>query len=98
MPDENPPALFRTPDNIEWQFIHTFSDRDKMQKFRRENCCRFITGDKTGLRIRFPCQLKYSDNCQFMLLALRTTKEGYHVYKHGQHQHNNQPLVQQMSK
>src|SRR4051794_38902119 len=27
------------------------------------------------------------NNCQFMLLAMETTKHRYHVYKHGEHNH-----------
>jgi hypothetical protein len=93
MPDADPPKIYSTLDNIEWTFIRTFSDHDKMDEFRYVNHCECSSRGKTCWRqVRFPCLRKSSDNCQFMLLAMRSTKQRFHVYKHGQHQHNNHPV------
>jgi hypothetical protein len=95
--DENPPKICRTPDNIEWQFLQTFSDLDKMHKFRLENQC-YQTGcdDEIGkwCRIRFYCKCRFSHGCKFMLLAVKTTTQEYLVYTHGEHKHNNKHLTQ----
>jgi hypothetical protein len=86
MPHANPPRIFRTPDNIEWTFIKTLSDFDKMNDFRRKKLCKAKAGKQTQLRIRFSCGQRFKKSkCPFMLLALKTTKQGYHVYKHGEH-------------
>jgi hypothetical protein len=37
MPHANPQTTFRTPDNNEWKFLQTFSNYDKLDKFRRRN-------------------------------------------------------------
>jgi hypothetical protein len=92
MPDANPPAIFRTPENIEWTFLQTVPDYDILQKFRVENRCRdrYKNVEKWG-KIRLPCTSKSTHNCPFTLLALKTTTNGYHVYKHGQHTHTKHP-------
>jgi hypothetical protein len=91
MTDANPPAIFRTADNMEWQFLQTLPDYEKMQKFRRENHGHGHSrasrrgGEKFG-RARFFCKSRNKQNqCKFMLLAIKTTRNGYHVYKHGKH-------------
>jgi hypothetical protein len=98
MPDANPPAIFRTEDNIEWTFFQTIPDYTKMDKFRYKNQClsrKSKVLDEKSWRIRFACQRKRRHNCEFMLLAMKTAKKGYHVYKHGEHNH---PLSKQRSK
>jgi hypothetical protein len=87
MPAENPPRIFRTADNIEWTFLRTFADFDQMHEFRRKSQCTIIAGRESNQRFRLPCNLKKYRNCQFKLLALKTTKQGYHVYKFGEHSH-----------
>jgi hypothetical protein len=90
MPHKNPPTIFRTPDNMEWTFLETFPDYEKLQKFRHRNKCQLSTSqakNEKALRMRYWCLRKLMNNCKFMLLALKTTKEGYHVYKHGEHNH-----------
>jgi hypothetical protein len=86
MPDANPPLIHVTEDNVEWPFIQTFADYEIMNKFRRKNQCK-SEGNEKQRRIRFHCSSRRysSDNCQFMLLALKTTNNRYHVYKHGEH-------------
>jgi hypothetical protein len=101
MPDENPPKIFRTPDGNEWQFLQTFSDFDQTNKFRHKNQCRSTMDKKDidSLRIPFYCSRRYYKTinekevckCKFTLMALKTHKGGYHVYKHGEH--NNHPTV-----
>jgi hypothetical protein len=88
MPPENPPKIYRTPDNIEWQFLQSFSDFDKMQQFRAENQCKNTWDCEKWGRIRFVCKRKRSHNCKFVLLAMKTTNQGFHVYKHGEHKHD----------
>jgi hypothetical protein len=86
MLDANPPAIYRTPaDNIEWTFHGTFPDNGKLEKFRYENECRSTHTDKKGVRIRYHCYCRASHGCKFMLVAMKTIKQHYHVYKHGQH-------------
>src|SRR4051812_44888569 len=85
MPDANPPKTFRTADKMEWTFLQTFPDYDKIQKFRHKNKCLRIHGacDAKWCRIRYHCLRKRKNNCEFMLLAMKTAKQCYHVYKHG---------------
>jgi hypothetical protein len=100
IPDENPPKMYRTPDGIEWQFIQTFADYDEMNTFREENQCRSRYDGEKWCRIRFVCKRTSSHNCKFMLLAMKTTKQEYHFYKHGEHNHNdnNEDELAQRSK
>jgi hypothetical protein len=88
MSDKNPPRIFHTADNIEWAFLQTFPDYEKLQKFRLNNHS-FASWPGKRNRIRFYCNSGRgrAQNCKFMLLALKTTKRGYHVYKHGEHNH-----------
>jgi hypothetical protein len=87
MQAENPPTIFRTPgDNIEWTYLQTFPDYKQMQEFRHKIQCQ-SKGKESHQRFRFPCNVRYNRNCQFKLLALKTTSEGYHVYKLGEHNH-----------
>jgi hypothetical protein len=89
MPHEKPPTIFRTTDNIEYKFLQTFSNFDKMEKFRQKNHCQTTKSKKNGSRIRYYCMHRYKmKDCKFTLLAVKTTKKGYHVYKHGEHKHN----------
>jgi hypothetical protein len=89
MPHKIPPRIFRTPDNIEWTFLETFPDYERLQKFRLNNHSYATNSDGKKSRIRFYCYPKPRrvHNCKFKLLALKTSKEGYHVYKHGEHNH-----------
>jgi hypothetical protein len=87
MPSENPPKILGTADNIEWQFLQTLPDYGKMQKFRVKNQCKGQSEDANWCRIRYPCYRKRNNNCQFLLLALKTAKQCYHIYKHGEHNH-----------
>jgi hypothetical protein len=99
MPDANPPMIFRTVDNLEWQFLETFPDYGKMQEFRHKHQSRSETNaNETWCRIRIFCKRKYykNNNCKFMLLALKTTEQRYHVYKHGEH--NKHPIVKPYKK
>jgi hypothetical protein len=86
-PDSNPPSIFHTPDNIEWTLLQTLPDYDTLDKFRRKNQCKFTASDEDRLRIRYYCTRKRFGNCKFMLLALKTTKKGYHIYSYGEHNH-----------
>jgi hypothetical protein len=88
MPDANPPKIFHTPDNAEWTFLQSFADYDKMQEFRHKNQCKTKTYVDVWLRIRFNCNRRWRHNCKFQLLAMKTTKHGFHVYKHGEHNHD----------
>jgi hypothetical protein len=76
---------------MEWTFLQTFPDYDKLQEFRHKNKCQLCTSkekDEKALRVRYSCpRRKRMNNCEFMLLARKTTKEGYHVYKYGEHNH-----------
>jgi hypothetical protein len=88
MPEENPSKIYCTPDNIEWTFLQTFSSYDRMQKFRRKNKCQSVKSNAKWCRIRFHCNGQYNENqCKFMLLAMKTTNQGYHIYTHGKHNH-----------
>jgi hypothetical protein len=87
MPVENPPDIFRTEDNIEWKFVQTLPDYAQLQGFQRKSQCIVSTGRESHRRVRQPCCRKRSHNCQFKLLALKTTKKGYHVYVFGEHNH-----------
>jgi hypothetical protein len=80
LPDENPKEFYYTPDRIEWKFLQTLPNEEQMKKFCGENHCPYKPQS-----IRFPCNRKLSHNCKFMLLKLKTTQLGYHVYKHGEH-------------
>jgi hypothetical protein len=89
IPDATPPKTFRTVDNIEWKFLKTISDYGKLDKFRHKNRCKTnCCARDSWRRIRYNCNNKLYSKCQFMLLALKTTKQGYHVYKHGKHNHH----------
>jgi hypothetical protein len=88
MPDANPPMIFGTPDNIEWQFLQTFPEYAKLDQFRRKNHASATTGNAKSWRIRFYCNNRSRQNCNFMFLALKTTKHKYHVFKHGEHNHH----------
>jgi hypothetical protein len=83
MPDANPPAVYPM-DDIEWTFQGTFPDNGKLNKFRYEHECNHTT-DRGCTRFRFYCRCRYTNDCNFMLLAMKTTKQRYHVYKHGEH-------------
>jgi hypothetical protein len=85
---ENPQKVFCTEDDSEWTFVQTFPDFDQMQEFRRKNQCK-TRWDKNAWTIACHCNRKYTHNCKFILLALKTTKNGYHIYKQGKHKHNN---------
>jgi hypothetical protein len=87
MPDASPPKLFRTPDNIEWAFLKECSAFDKLEEYRYENQCKYKAGVVTWSRVRFHCNRKFTHNCEFSLLAMKTIKEGYYVYKKGEHNH-----------
>jgi hypothetical protein len=90
MPAENPPTIFRSPDNIEWKFIQTFDNFDEMDKFRRKNYTHAKTwAENSWQKTRLYCYRRFKHNCPFMLLAMMSTKQEYHVYGHGQHEHNN---------
>jgi hypothetical protein len=102
MPHANPPKIFVTPDSIEWTFLQTIRDDTKMDKFRHKNNCKIIQQkDKKCLRKRFRyfCYRKFSKwKCQFMLLAMKNTNLGYHVYQYGEHNHPLQPKIKNKSK
>jgi hypothetical protein len=88
MPDANPAKSFCTAENIEWTFLQTFPDYGKLQNLRLKNKCLRKHGlDVKWRRIRYCCHRKNSHNCEFMLLAMKTAKQCYHVYKHGEHNH-----------
>jgi hypothetical protein len=87
MPDANPPAIFRTADNSEWKFLQTVPDYGKLQKFQRNSLSHPTRGDEKSWRIRFYCNRRSSCNCNYMWLAVKNTKKGYHVYKRGKHNH-----------
>jgi hypothetical protein len=91
MRHENPPAIFLTPDNIEFKFLRTLPDYAKLDKFRHKNHCKKKKALPKYLRFRFSCNYcrAYAYNCPFKLLAMKTTKQAYHVYGHGEHKHNN---------
>jgi hypothetical protein len=97
MPAENPPSIFRTPDK-EWIYLRTLVDYDQMQKFRHKcQCiCTNLAGKEGYRRVRLPCKHRWAHNCQFKLLALKTTNQGYHVYKYGEH--NNHPTIKPKGK
>jgi hypothetical protein len=83
----NPPMIFVTPDNVEWTFLQTIPDDDKMEELRFNNNCKFIKFCSQK-RFRYVCNRNfYTVNCQFMLMALKNTKLGYHVYQHDEHNH-----------
>jgi hypothetical protein len=97
MADEKPPVIFCTPDSVEWAFLQTLPDYDKFHKFRLKNYCHF-NGRATDKSSQFRCycmRRSKDDKCKFMLLALKTTKQFYHVYKFGEHNH---PAIKQGSK
>jgi hypothetical protein len=89
MPNANPPTVVHTPDkkdNIEWTLLATFPDYEEMDKFRAEKQCKFTaSSDGTLSQIRHYCNRRYQDDCKFMLLAIKTTTNQYHVYTHGDH-------------
>jgi hypothetical protein len=95
MPDEMPPATLRTSDNIEWTFLHSFPDYGKMKEFRHKNQCQSCSRDKEWWQIRYSCNRRWVQKCDFMLMAKKTTGEGYHVYKSGEHNH---PTIKPTSK
>jgi hypothetical protein len=90
MSAENPPRIYHTEDNIEWKFVQTFANYDQMNKFRLKNQCIINPGREKHRRLRLPCKRK-RHNCEFKLLAMKTTKKGYHVYQFGEH--NNHPAI-----
>jgi hypothetical protein len=96
MPDTHPPQILKLPDNTEWKFLGTLLDYDKLQKLRIKNHTFATKRNEKSLRIRFYCYRRSSHQCKFMLLALKTTKQGYHVYKRGEH--NNHLSLKQRSK
>jgi hypothetical protein len=84
----NPPMIFVTPDNVEWTFLQTIPDDDKMDKFRLKNYC--LQKDMKCLRtcFRYICNRKlHKEKCKFKLMAMKNTKFGFHVYQHGEHTH-----------
>jgi hypothetical protein len=88
MPDVDPPKDFYTDDNIEWTFLRTVSDVVKLNEFRLDNHCKLTTSlNGQNIRIRFYCSARYNKDCKFMLLAMKTTENGYHVYKYDEHEH-----------
>jgi hypothetical protein len=87
MPDANPPEIYRTQQDdieIEWTLTGTFPDNKKLEIFRYENECNPTT-EREGPQIRFYCRCRYKHRCKFMLVAIKTTEQRYHVYKHGEH-------------
>jgi hypothetical protein len=88
MPDANPPPILRTADKMEWQFLQTISNYAKLKKFRLLNLLKSNGAKEKYWRVRYVCQRNHKNNCKFVLLALKTTKQGYHVYKHSKHEHN----------
>jgi hypothetical protein len=97
MPYENPPMIFVSPDNIEWTFLQTIPDDAKLEQFRFKNYCKFIPRDNKCLRKRFRyvCHRKFhKEKCKFMLMAMKNTKFGFHVYQHGEHNHPEHKLKQ----
>jgi hypothetical protein len=87
MPAENPPKIYRTTDNIEWQFLQTFDNYEKMQQFRLQSQCKSSIEHESWWRLRHECNRQFSHNCPFKLLAIKNTKQGYHVYINGEHNH-----------
>jgi hypothetical protein len=87
MPAANPPQIYHTDDNIQWRFLQTLTDYGQLQTFRQKNHCTIRGGRQTHWRLRLPCQRRYTHNCEFQLLALKTTSGGYHVYTFGAHNH-----------
>jgi hypothetical protein len=88
MADAKAPTKLRTDDNIEWSFFETLTDFDKLDKFREKHQCKVIPAARKCRRIRLLCNRKLHNNqCSFMLLAMQTTKQRFHVYKHGEHNH-----------
>jgi hypothetical protein len=96
MPDEKPPATLRTSDKIQWTFLRTFSDYDHVQKFRCKSQCKPRLDVEEWGRVRFYCRRRQRQNCPLMLLALKTTRRRYYVYKYGQH--NNHSAMMPKSK
>jgi hypothetical protein len=103
MPDDNPLSIFHTPDNIEWAFFQTLPDYDKMQKFRRKNNCNCSgkTNDRSS-RIRCYCARSHGhkskdEKCEFMLLAVKTTKRRFHVYSYAEHNHPVQKIKSELN-
>jgi hypothetical protein len=94
LPDDNPPQIYLM-DDIEWTFLDTLPDFETMREFRREKQCNMGAIDKKRKRMRSNCARKYKDECKFKLLALKTPKNRYHLYKHGEHNH---PIIKQKSK
>jgi hypothetical protein len=59
-----------------------------MHQFRYENQCQSRSYDSMWLRVRYSClRRRTKDRCKFMMVAMKTTTEAYHVYKHGEHNH-----------
>jgi hypothetical protein len=90
MPDENPPEIYSTPSeavagNIDWTFLRTVADYEEIDKFRGEERCYVKVGGEEKRRCRIYCNLRSKRDCQFVLLAMKTTKQRYHVYKYGEH-------------
>jgi hypothetical protein len=72
---------------MEWTFLETCPDYEKLQKLQLNNHTFAPKSYEQRSRIRFYCNGRRAHNCEFMLLALKTKTEGYHVYKHGKHNH-----------
>jgi hypothetical protein len=88
MPDGNPPTIYRTLDNIEWAFLQTFPDYAKMHEFGIINHTTSKKNVEKRLNFRYYCYNRPKhDRCKFMLLAVKTTKQRYHVYSYGKHNH-----------
>jgi hypothetical protein len=87
---ENHPTVFDVVDNIQWTFLKAFPNNEEMQKFRAQNQCLYKSQSATAddqRWYRFACVHQSLHNCQFMFLAIKNTNLGYHVYRHGEHNH-----------
>jgi hypothetical protein len=89
---ENPPmiSIFDAVDKIEWTFVKTFPNKVEMKMFRVQNQCLYKSRSSTAKdqwRRRYACSSQSSHNCRFMFLAIKNIKPGYHVYRHGVHNH-----------
>jgi hypothetical protein len=94
MPAQNPPMTLTTIQNV-WKFVQTFPNYEEMKKFLLESACTCKSrSPKTGKwwQICFSCNHRMSHNCPFALLAIKTTEQGYHVYKDGEHNHHPHPV------
>jgi hypothetical protein len=94
MLDDSPPSIFHTSDDIEWAFLQTLPDYDTFNKFRlKSNCKHRGDASEKSTRIRCYCIRRLTQaHCKFMLLGLKTTKQRYHVYSLGEHDHSMQKI------